>query len=322
LLHVVLRVMDTHGDETAGPTPPGSYVATVKRVEAVEFGLMEYFLLFASAMIWGASFFFTDIGLQSFEPGLVAFLRVAVGCLTVWVLPMQRGSIQRDHWRTVGIVGLLWMALPLTLFALAQQRINSSLAGMLDAATLITTMVFGVAFFGRPVIGKQLTGITFGLIGLLAIAVPEVSTSGTQAMGVAMVIAAVAAYGLVGHIAAPVLRIYGVLPVIRWAVLVAVVATAPYGLLGIADSSFSWKALLACMALGAGGTGLAYVFASALNRRVGAVRASIGTYIIPIVSILLGSIFLDESIAASSLIGTAIVLAGAALATTPERVDD
>ena len=69
--------------------------------------------------------------------------------------------------------------------------------------------------------------------------------------------------------------------------------------------------MIACLALGAGGTGIAYALAAELNGRVGAVRTSIVTYLIPIVAIVLGVVFRDDSVTIWAIIGTAIVLGGA-----------
>ena len=69
--------------------------------------------------------------------------------------------------------------------------------------------------------------------------------------------------------------------------------------------------MIACLALGAGGTGIAYALAAELNGRVGAVRTSIVTYLIPIVAIVLGVVFRDDSVTVWAIIGTAIVLGGA-----------
>ena len=91
-------------------------------------------------------------------------------------------------------------------------------------------------------------------------------------------------YSVAVHIAGPP-REYGAIPVVRNALLVAVVLSTPYGAVGIADSGFAWGPMIACIALGAGGTGIAFALAAELNGRVGAVRTSIVTYLIPILAI-------------------------------------
>ena len=85
----------------------------------------------------------------------------------------------------------------------------------------------------------------------------------------------------------------------------------PYGLWGLPESTFETGPLVACIVLGAGGTGLAFAFAASLTGRVGAVRTSIVTYLIPVVSIGLGVAFRDEQVTVWALAGTVVVLVGA-----------
>jgi drug/metabolite transporter (DMT)-like permease len=95
--------------------------------------------------------------------------------------------------------------------------------------------------------------------------------------------------------------------------------TAPFGLIGLRGSSFEWLSLAAVAALGALGTGLAFVLMGRLVSRVGSSRASFATYLIPVVALVLGAVFLDERVRALSLIGIALVIAGAVLASRRER---
>jgi drug/metabolite transporter (DMT)-like permease len=101
--------------------------------------------------------------------------------------------------------------------------------------------------------------------------------------------------------------------------MVAVALTAPLGLLGLRDSSFAWRSLLAVAALGILGTGIAYFVMGTLAGRVGATRASVATYLIPVVSIGLGVAFLEEQVHWLSLVGTAVVIGGALLSSRKER---
>jgi len=154
-----------------------------------------------------------------------------------------------------------------------------------------------------------------GLVGILLIGVPEASTAGTSAVGVGLVVLAVTSYGVAVNLAGPLQRKYGSLPVTARALGFACVMVAPFGVVDGFDSSWEWKSLLACMILGVAGTGFAFVFAATLAGRVGAVRTSIITYLIPIVAIVLGAVFRNDTISALSLIGTVVILAGAWLAT-------
>jgi len=288
------------------------------RAEDVHFETKDWGLLLSLSAIWGSSFLLTAIALDAFEPGLVTLFRVGFGALTLAGLPGVRGKIPRRDLAKCAAVGFTWMAFPLTLFPIAQQWIDSSVAGMLNSAMPLMTVLIAWLAFSTPTGPRRLAGVGVGLIGILFIGIPEASSAGTNAVGVLLVVVAVGSYGVAANLAGPLQREYGALPVASRALSFAAVFCVPYGLVGIADSSFAWGSLIACLAIGIGGTGIAYAIAVTLSGRVGAVRFSIVTYIIPPISVLLGVVFRDESISTWAIVGTAIVLSGAYLSS---RVD-
>jgi len=251
------------------------------------------------------------IGLDAFEPGLVTFLRVAVGAATLLLVPSARVSIPRADMGRIALLGITWMAFPLTMFPIAQQWIDSSVAGMLNAAMPLLTVTIAWLGFRTPTTLRRLVGVGVGIVGILLIGVPEATTAGTNAVGVGLVVLAVASYGIAVNIAGPLQQRHGALPVTARALSFATILTLPYGAYGLADSSFAWDSLLACVAVGALGTGVAFTFAATLTGRVGAVRTSIITYVVPVVSIALGVVFRNEAVSALAIIGTGIVLCGA-----------
>jgi drug/metabolite transporter (DMT)-like permease len=283
--------------------------------DQVPFESFDWVLVLSAAGIWGASFLFIAIGLDAFGPGLVTLLRVGFGAVTLATFPAARRPIERTDWARVALLGFVWMAFPLTLFPLAQQWIDSSLTGMLNSAMPVMTVVVSWLVFRTATGSRRLVGVAVGLVGMLMIGVPEASTAGTNALGVGLVVVAVTSYGVAVNLAGPLQRKYGSLPVTARALGVACVMVAPLGVVDGFDSSWEWESLLACMILGVAGTGFAFVFAATLAGRVGAVRTSIITYLIPIVAIVLGAVFRDETISAISLIGTVVIVAGAWLAT-------
>jgi drug/metabolite transporter (DMT)-like permease len=253
------------------------------------------------------------IGLDSFEPGVVTLLRVVFGLLALLALPGSRAPVPRADLPRVALLGVTWMAFPLTMFPIAQQWIDSSVAGMLNAAMPLLTVLIAWSVFQTPTGPRRLFGVGVGLVGILLISVPEASTAGTNALGVGLVVLAVASYGIAVNIAGPLQQRHGSLPVISRALAVATVLTLPYGIVGLPDSTFAWDSLIACILVGAGGTGVAFLFAANLSGRVGAVRASLVTYVIPIISIGLGVVFRDETVTIAAIVGTGIVLFGAYL---------
>jgi drug/metabolite transporter (DMT)-like permease len=109
------------------------------------------------------------------------------------------------------------------------------------------------------------------------------------------------------------------LPVMARMLGLATVWTAPFGLVGLTGSSFGWGSVAAMVALGALGTGFAFVLMGRLVGRVGSARASFATYLIPVVALVLGALFLDEVVEPIALAGIALVIGGALLASLRER---
>jgi drug/metabolite transporter (DMT)-like permease len=292
--------------------------ATDLRAEDTPFAPLDWGFVLGAASIWGGSFLFMAIGLDAFEPGVVTLLRVGFGGLALVLLPGARTPVARDDLPKIALLSVTWMAFPLTMFPIAQQWIDSSVAGMLNAAMPLLTVLIAWSIFHTPTGPRRLFGVAVGLVGILLIGIPEASTAGTNAAGVGLVVLAVASYGIAVNVAGPLQQRYGSLPVITRALGIATVLTLPYGVVGIPASTFAWDSLIACFLVGAGGTGVAFVFAANLTGRVGAVRASLITYVIPVISIVLGVIFRDETVTIAAIIGTGIVLLGAYLSS---RID-
>ncbi len=179
-------------------------------------------------------------------------------------------------------------------------------------------MLIGWLLFATPTGPRRLIGVGVGIIGILFIGIPEASIAGTNAVGVLLVVGAVTCYGIAANLAGPLSRLYGPIPVAARALAFAAVFSIPGGLIALPDSTFAWGPLIACIAVGVGGTGIAYAMAATITGRVGAVRFSIVTYIIPAVSIVAGVVFRDEMVSPWAVAGTVVVLSGAYLTS---RVD-
>ena len=276
--------------------------------------------LFASiGVIWGSSFLLIAIGLDAFEPGLITWLRVLFGALTLWLVPATRIPLARDDRARLVALSLLWVAVPFTLFPLAQQWISSGLTGLLNGSLPIFATAIGAVMLHRLPGRAQAIGLLVGFAGVAAIAVPSLAEGSNEALGVLLVLTAVACYGVAINIAAPLTQRYGSLPVMARMLGLAAIWTAPFGVVGMASSSFAWGPLAAVAALGAVGTGLAFVLMGRLVARVGSARASVATYLIPVVALVLGAVFLDEAVRALSVVGIALVIGGAMLASRKER---
>lgn len=279
----------------------------------------DWLLLVGIAVTWGSSFVWIEVALGAFAPTLITFLRVAFGALTLVFFRKARSGVDRADLPAIALLGLLWMAAPLLLFPIAQQWIDSSLAGMLNGSVPIFAGVVSALFLRRSPPLKTVGGIGLGFLGVVAVSWPAVRESSATALGVALVLLACTFYGFAINIAVPLQQRYGSLPVLLRAQLVAVALTIVPGVFGFTRSTFEWAALGALIPLGCLGTGLAFVWMATLVGRVGAARGSVTIYFVPVIAIILGAVFQNETISPVSLIGTALVIFGAFLASRTQR---
>jgi drug/metabolite transporter (DMT)-like permease len=275
-------------------------------------------LLASIALIWGSSFLFMAIGLEAFEPGVVTMARVGLGAATLALVPRARSSIERVDLPRVVLLGVIWIGIPLSIFPIAQQWIDSSVAGMLNGAVPITSVMWATALLRRLPGWRQLVGIGVGFAGVVAISVPEVAASSATALGTFLVIVAIVLYGLATNVAVPLQQRYGALPVLFRAQLAALVIVVPLGLLQLPGSSWSWASAAAMVPLGVLGTALAFVFMATLVGRVGGPRGAVAIYFVPIVAMVLGVVFRDETIAPIAIVGVGLVIVGAWFASRRE----
>jgi drug/metabolite transporter (DMT)-like permease len=307
------------GNDPALTGPPRRLLSSSDGTNLEAFGLTEWSLLTIVATVWGSSFVLMEIGLETFEPGLVTLLRVGLGALTLALVPRARRTrIERRDLPQVALLGITWMGIPLLLFPVAQQWIDSSVAGMINGAMPLTVAAWSVVLLRRLPGRTQAIGLAVGFAGIVAISLPELpvgrlAASGTAAtaLGTGLVAIAMVLYGLSANIAVPLQQRYGALAVLLRAQLAALVLITPFGLWGLRGSSFAWGPALAMLPLGALGTGVAFVLMATLVGRVGGPRGSIAIYFVPVVAIALGVVALGEVVHPLALAGTALVLVGA-----------
>ncbi|MGZ8593750.1 MAG: DMT family transporter [Actinomycetota bacterium] len=280
---------------------------------------LDWAMFVSIGAIWGSSFLLIAIGLEDFEPGVITWLRILFGATVLWLVPAARAPIPRGDGLRLVALSLLWVAVPFTLFPIAEQSISSGLTGLLNGAMPIFAVTIGSLMLRRIPGRTQLVGLSVGFAGVAGIALPRVAEGSSQALGVALVLLATVCYGVAINIATPLTQRSGSLPVMARMLALASVWTAPLGLLGLGGSDFALGPLAAVAGLGIMGTGVAFVLMGRLVSRVGSSRASFATYLIPVVALLLGVVFRDEEVHLTSVVGVALVIAGAALASRRER---
>lgn len=283
------------------------------------FAARDWLLLISAALMWGASFLLIKIGLRDFPPVTVAWLRLLFGAVTLALLPASRAPLRhgRDWW-PVGALGLVWMAVPFVLFPLAQRTVPSALAGMINGAAPLFTAVIAAAWYRRSPDRRLLAGLAVGFLGVTAVNAPAVGASASLG-GIGLLLLATAMYGVAFNVAEPLEGRNGALSVIWRAELVALAALTPAGVAGLTTSSPTAGGLWSMVALGALSTGVAFAAFIVLIGRVGAARASVTIYLVPVVAVVLGAWVAAERVAGLSLVGLVLVLLGAYLASRGSR---
>ena len=264
-------------------------------------------------LIWGTSFFFIAEGLESFPAILITPMRIAFGFAALAFVPASRTPIPRSAWPRIIVLAAVWMAIPLTMFPFAEERVSSSVTGMLNGAIpLFVASISALAFKVRAS-RAQVGGLLVGFVGVVLVAAPTVSEGRSSMVGVLLIMLALVCYGFSLNVAMPLQQQFGSLPVLWRAQLAALVMTTPFGLTSLDDIRFEWGALVMIACLGVFGTGLAYSIMASNAGRLGATRASVTTYLIPAVSLALGAVVRDEKVYVLSVVGCVVALAGAYL---------
>ena len=207
---------------------------------------------------------------------------------------------------------------PALLFAYAEQTVESSVAGMLNAAVPLATAVIAFALGVRTLRTPHVLGLLTGLAGVVMLSLPS-ARSGSATSGVLMVLLAVVGYALTTNVLVPLQQKYGALPVVFRAQLLGVVLVAPFGLSNLSENRLEAGPLIAIIVLGGLGTGVARAVQATMAGRVGASRASIIGYLVPIVAIILGIVFRSETLVPLEAAGFVAVLASAYLVTRAVR---
>ncbi len=287
--------------------------------------MIDSLLLVVPGLIWGASFLFIAEGLEAVSPSGVAFARILVGFLTLSLVPAVRRPIRADDRGRTVLLGVIWIAFPLMMFPLAEQHVSSALAGMLNGAVPLFVAAVASAVARRAPAPAVLAGLAIGFLGAILVALPgmtaDVDRNG-QIAGVLLIVAALVSYGFAYTLSGPLQQRNGALPVIWRALGVATLLTAPLGVPSVLAGHWSLWPSVSLIALGVGGTGIAYVLTATAAGRMGATVASVNNFIIPVVAIALGVWLRHEQVSWVSMAGATVSLAGAWLIRRARLADE
>jgi drug/metabolite transporter (DMT)-like permease len=196
--------------------------------------------------------------------------------------------------------------------------VSSALAGMLVSATPIATVLIAVVLTRSWPRGPQRWGLAIGFVGVLLIALPNLTGANSAPMGIVMVVVAVFSYGLGNNMYPPLQQKYGAMAVMMWAQTAAALLMTPLGVTGLSSSAWQLLPVAAVLILGVLGTGIARAMHVALVGRVGPSRGAIAGYTIPVIALLLGVLVRNETVATVQVVAVGVAVAGAWLVSRKE----
>jgi len=281
-------------------------------------------LFIAMSVIWGLPYLFIRIAVSDLSPVVLVFARTAIGALILLPIVIARGELRGllKSWLPLLALAAVEIGMPWYMLASAEQRISSSLAGLLVAAVPLVGVVIATALGNREHLGlASISGLLLGVAGVAGVAAIvgfDLRASDWLAlveMGLVVVAYAVGpviisrylsdqpSMGVIGVSLAACAIVYAPLAAVQWPRSIPPVDT----IVSVAVLAF------VC-------TALAFVLFFALIAEIGPVRATVITYINPAVAAVLGVFVLHESFSAGMGVGFVLVIFGSVLATRRPRV--
>ncbi len=276
----------------------------------------DWFLLTTLAAIWGSAFMFIKISAVDFGPILLVTLRLLIAGLVFMPLLLRKKYrlLFKSHLPGIFIIAIFSNSLPFTLFAFASLGATSNMLGILNGTTAFLTTVIAYFWLNESISSKQIIGLCLGFLGVIILVNP--------ANGSSTIIASMCAllgslcYAFNGNYLEKFHSNSNKKVLIGWSMLFGGLFMTPFAVFNLPDTIPNLNSFLALLWLAVVSTGIGYLGYIRLIDRIGAVKTSTLTYLLPVFSILWGAIFLQEKITLIILGGFLFVMMGMYFANT------
>jgi len=276
----------------------------------------------ALALIWGVSFLLIKVAVHDMSPTVLLLLRSASGLLGLAVIVKAMGRpLIGPGWRTrlgsFAFMAVTNAIIPWVAIAWGEERISSGLASILNSTTTLWTaiIIYWAMPSERPSIVNYI-GVVVGFAGVVILVLPDLRTHGVSAnvLGTLAVLVASLSYALNAIYQRTRMRNVSVFDISIGQLAAATVFALPLAIPSLPSVHVAWQSLAAVLALGAAGTGVAYLLYYFVMNSLGAVRAAGVTFLVPITAVFWGVILLHETVNLPMVIGMAVILGGILLA--------
>ncbi|HEX4305335.1 MAG TPA: DMT family transporter [Solirubrobacterales bacterium] len=277
----------------------------------------------AVSVLWGLPYLFIKIADDGGMPPLdLAWMRIALGAAVLVTIAWRAGTLPslRGHWPWLLAFAVAEIAIPFPMIAAGETRVASSTAAILIATTPLLIAVLSLRFEpSERVTGFRLLGLLAGLAGVAFLVGVDVSGDGGELLGVGAVLIAACGYASGPLILKRKLADLDPTAMMGACLVIAALLLTPLAAIALPGTAPSAGAFASVVVLGLFCTALALVLMAILIGAAGPARASVITYINPVIALALGVVFLGEDPGAGALIGLALILVGSWLATAGPR---
>lgn len=273
-------------------------------------------LFVAMCFIWGIPYLLIKVSVGELTPSSLVLLRTGLSAAVLLPIAAARGMLRPllPRWRPLLAYTVAELAVPWFLLSAAEQRLTSSLTGLLVAAVPLVGVALGLLAGSHERLGvRRLAGLLLGLAGVAALVGLDVR--GTNVVAVVEVLIVAVGYALGPLILSRRLADLPSLGVVSASLALTAVGYLPVGVAQLPDRMPAGRVVLAVLVLAILCSAIAFLIFFALIAEVGPVRATVITYVNPAVAVALGVVLLHEPFTAGIAVGFLLVLTGSALAT-------
>jgi drug/metabolite transporter (DMT)-like permease len=280
--------------------------------------LVLWILFLALGIMWGSSYLFIKLGVETLEPFQLIAARMLVGLAILWLIVglWKREPVPRDR-RIYGhliVMSIINIMIPFALITWAEQSVDSALAAIINGAVPLFIILPAAIFLpDEPITLNKLVGLPLGFIGVVLLVVKDLGVGGSNALGAIALLGSTLSYALGGVYSRKYIRnlrpmvpaLFQVTFAALWSVvlMLAVEGLPP-------AAAWTPTAILSVVWLGLFGSSLAYLAFFRLLQTWGATRTALLAYILPVVGIALGVAVRNEQIDIRAIAGTGLILLG------------
>jgi drug/metabolite transporter (DMT)-like permease len=275
-------------------------------------------LFAAVSVIWGMPYLFIKIAVDEISPSLLAWSRLALAAAVLLPLAWKLGALRglRERWRILTIFAAVEMAVPWQLLGFGELHVSSSFAAILVAAVPLFVALLATRFdhSERPT-ATRFVGMLIGLTGVVALVGIDIGGEAEELLGALAILVVAFLYAVGPMIVKRRLSDVDPLGPVAASLGIAALLVTPFALADLPDSMPSADTFASIGVLGLLCSAIAFILFFQLIAEVGPGRATVITYVNPVVALALGVAILDESITTGVVVGLLLILAGSWLST-------